>query len=144
MPGVLIRTLQRQTQTIIGGGNPLLLIRGIDVSSFREATLLWRFHPGTSVPTAGTTVTVNVYSEAPSPEDPANDYVEVLNTTLAPSPIATVTITFPASSTGLFGPLMLRLPISTQNIGSTLRMTIGTASAVNITLVFSADISCKS
>src|SRR5215813_8240999 len=77
MPGIVYRALSKTTYdfsaTAAGKSTTYIVAKGIDVSQYREGTLIVRIHPGGSFTGGAPSFTVNVYADAPTPEDPASD-----------------------------------------------------------------------
>jgi hypothetical protein len=142
MPGVTYRAAAKQTVVFTppGGGGTIttsqVLVRGINVVMFREATLLFRVHDGSTIP-AGASVNVKVYSEAPTTEDPATEFVDtndLLGTPISITSAAVALYKRDIGSTAVYLGGALRIVLEWANT------TAGTAT----TLVLSADIVAKS
>ena len=126
MPGISYRAFVRQAVNFASGGGKVVLARGVDVSGYREGTLAIRMHDGSSY-TAGT-ISVKVYREAPTTEDPATDYVEATEL---------VKKDFTSATAGAFF-------LDLANMGAFLRITAEASSGSNATLILSGDLTLKS
>ena len=97
MPGTVYRVIPKQQiaySTAATSSTPLFIAKGIDISQYREATLLVRVHAGTNL--ASATLVVAVYTDAPTSEDNTEFYGASTWTTLAlaaTSPPFTQTVT---------------------------------------------------
>jgi len=109
--GTTVRVISRRRATFVGAsGNPiqkLILARRIDVSQYTDFSFALRFHEGTLAGT-GANMSVMVYREAPSDEDPATDFI-YFNQTLG----ATGAIPNPAP--GGYHPIN---PVNTTSFGA--------------------------
>jgi hypothetical protein len=80
MPGIVYRALPKTTYdfaaTAVGATTTYVVAKGIDVSQFREGTLVVRIHSGSQTGGSGTaaSVTVQAFADAPTAEDPALDF----------------------------------------------------------------------
>jgi len=73
MPGIIYRVLPKTTFTFSGLTSPSSQLpfdfaTGIDVSQYREVTMMWRIHNYTITNTPS--VKLDIYAEFPTPEDP--------------------------------------------------------------------------
>lgn len=75
MPGMVYRVIPKQVIPFVAT-KTLTLAKGVDVSNFREASIIVRVHQGTSLSGGGApTITVKVFRDAPTNED-ADDFVD--------------------------------------------------------------------
>lgn len=98
MPGTVYRALSKTSYdwssiNTSGSITHSYVAKAIDVSAYREATIIARLH-AVSILGAGSapTIKINTYPEAPTPEDPANDFI------LTSSP-TTITFSLTTAST---------------------------------------------
>jgi hypothetical protein len=133
MPGVLLRLIPKQTLTVPITANTIMVVKGIDVSQYREATLLVRIHPGGT--NSGATLTFRVYIDGPTQEDPATDFFPATDLANATAP-----------STAAFNTVaLLTNALGSSNLGGYLRLhVISGGSGSASTAVISVDLSAKS
>ena len=139
MPGIVYRALHKMTYDFSTLGNSQSVVyqaaKAIDVSAYREANLIVRVH-SYNVSGSGTSITVNVYPEAPTDEDPATDFIGT----------STVATTGTISQTNTF-PLLNVQGVSTP-FGGWLRIkltgTQGATASTTFSVTISIDIVAKS
>jgi hypothetical protein len=138
MPGVIYRVLSKTTYDFstvaVSSGFTLSVARAIDVSGYREATLLLRIHAVSFNNTP--TVKLDALYEDPTQEDPAADFIGT---------VSLAGISVPLS--GLTVPFLTAAPISTP-FGGFLRIKLtgsqGTPASNPFSVTLSADIVAKS
>lgn len=143
MSGTQLRILSKteyDMSTVLGqtGASPgaIILAKNVDVSQWREATLMVRLHTATW--SNGASLSVVAYPSLPTEEDPGTDYT-------TNNPVATVTFTQGAS--GESAP-KLKLDDLTAGFGPFLTIALGitqgqTASA-QLKFTISVELSLKS
>ena len=130
MPGTVVRVVPKQNPTLVSSV-VYILAKAVDVSGYREGTLLFRAHHTGDTISSGT-ITITVYREAPTADDPAGDFVEGGGTTLGTGTINTFTL-----------PQLVAIPLA-ANMGGWIRITLTTAASTSGVFNFSADLSLKS
>jgi hypothetical protein len=135
MPGVLMRLIPKQTMLVYPAAMTVLVVKAIDISQYKEATLLIRVHSGGN--SNGASLTFNVYVDDPTTEDPATDFYAtgslLANPTL--TGFSTVSLTVAALGPGGTG----------ANTGGLLRLHVVAGGAGSqTTAVISVDLSLKS
>jgi len=135
MPGTTIRILSKRTDTFVAAsaGTPTLTIVlacNIDVSQCRDLSLAVRFHDGTLNSNG---LTVNIYKEGPTPQDPATDFIYTT------TPLGTSAFT---PSAGQLYPIRV---VNTTSFGGFVRIeaTITLPATGQTTLAWSADLTMK-
>jgi hypothetical protein len=122
------------TNLVVSSNQSVVVAKALDVSSYKEATLLVRVHSKDIV--ANGSIDVIAYSTAPSDEEPQSDFVRA-------SPVlATATISAGTSTT----PELLVQSL-TGNFGSHVRVEVkgtrGATSGSNLKATLSIDVSLK-
>jgi hypothetical protein len=131
MPGVVYRVMSKTAIPFVNAGTVVWIARAIDISAFKEATLVVRQHAGTNV--TGTGLQVGVSQDAPSVEDTA-DFVPSSST-----PIGT-----PVTVSGSTANIFQVAPIGSANLPAFLRLQLVWQSGSAGTAVISVDIVAKS
>jgi hypothetical protein len=138
MPGAAMRVINKQLFTLnAAGAQSVILARNINVSAYREALLQFRVHSALAAPTPSGTLTIGVYREALSDEDPGTDFVEV-------SPLASLTLNLASIAPPSLQTASLNIQASNPNLGGSLRIVASTSAAAAIGFYISADIVAKS
>ncbi len=141
MPGVIYRVLSKTTYDFgsvpLSSSTTYTVAKAIDVSAYREATALVRIH-GLSINANTPAINVSIQAEAPTSEDPANDFIAAGNVALTGSIVlssaySTPTLTLVSIATTFGGFLRVKV----QGIQG------GTASSTFL-VTLSVDIVAKS
>jgi hypothetical protein len=77
MPGIVYRALPKTTYdfsaTAASSTTTYIVVKGLDLSQFREGTLIVRVHSG-SFTSGAPSVKVEVFPDAPTAEDPSVEF----------------------------------------------------------------------
>src|SRR5581483_6387225 len=87
MPGIVIRAVPKATYDFhtlpaSTASPPIIIAKNIDVTQYKYVDMVARIHNASISSPAGASITLDAYSEAPSPEDPSVDFygASALNT----------------------------------------------------------------
>jgi hypothetical protein len=124
-----------------GGTQDQIMTRYLDISPWREATLLLRVH-STNITTSGHVIQIILQFISLSPDDPSLDFVIPLPAAPATTDVAAVA----EVQQGMVTPRLIRAPVA-ANAGTGLRLLArgyktGSGGA-NLSAVLSADLSLK-
>ncbi len=139
MPGIVYRALPKTTYdfsaTAASSTTTYIVVKGLDLSQYREGTLIVRIHSG-SFTSGAPSVKAEVFADAPTAEDPATEFEGA-------AAVATT-----GAITNFNTTVSLTLVNLTTPFGSSVRVKVsGTQSATpatNFKVTFSIDIVGKS
>jgi hypothetical protein len=134
MAGIIYRVIPKQIFPFSASAS-WWIAKGIDISQYREATLLVRVHTGTVGLSASSTFTISVWADAPTTEDPTDVFFPT-------SAIAGASTTLDNSTT--VPSLIAPISCGSANLPAMVRIKAAWSSSSGATqVVISADLVAK-